>query len=313
MRRIIVLSALIAAGALSLTVTAYQQGGQGQAAGAQPPRVVEVEKLKDNLFVLKGGGGNTAVFVMASGVTVVDTKNPGWGQPILAKIKELTSKPVVRIINTHTHGDHVSGNVEFPATVDIVVQDNTKVNMAKMVGATGIAQSNPPPNIFTVNNGKGLPKKTFKDRMTIGSGADQIELYYFGRGHTNGDAWVVFPSLRIMHAGDVFSGKNLPLLDANNGGSGLEIPDTLSKAASTVKNIDTIITGHSSQMTMNDLREYVDFNRDFLNAMREAKKAGKSVDEVAKSWKIPAKYTGYAEPQAARLHANVQIVFDEIK
>jgi cyclase len=311
MRRIIVLSALIAAVALSLTVTAYQQGGRG---GAPAPRVVEVDKLKDNLFVLKGGGGNTAVFVMANGVTVVDTKNPGWGQPILDKIKELTSKPVVRIINTHTHGDHVSGNVEFPATVDVVVQEKTKENMAKMAGATGIAQPNPPPpNIFTANGGKGLPKRTFKDRMTIGSGADQIDLYYFGRGHTNGDAWVVFPALRIMHAGDVFSGKNLPLLDANNGGSGLEIPDTLSKASSTVKNIDTIITGHSSQMTPNDLREYVDFNRDFLNAMREAKKAGKSVDEVAKSWKIPAKYAGYAAPQAERLHANVQIVYDEIK
>ena len=311
MRRIIVLSGLIAAGALSLTAAAYQQGGRG---GAQAPRVVEVEKLKDNLFVLKGGGGNTAVFVMANGVTVVDTKNPGWGQPILDKIKELTSKPVVRIINTHTHGDHVSGNVEFPATVDVVVQEKTKDNMSRMVGATGIAQPNPPPpNIFTANGGKGLPKRTFKDRMTIGSGADQIDLYYFGRGHTNGDAWVVFPALRIMHAGDVFSGKNLPLLDANNGGSGLEIPDTLAKASSTVKNIDTIITGHSSQMTPNDLHEYVDFNRDFLNAMREAKKAGKSVDEVAKSWKIPAKYTGYAAPQAERLHANVQIVYDEIK
>jgi glyoxylase-like metal-dependent hydrolase (beta-lactamase superfamily II) len=311
MRRIIVLSALIAAGALSLTVTAYQQGGQ--AAGAQAPRVIEVDKLKDNLFVLKGGGGNTAVFVMANGVTVVDTKNPGWGQPILDKLKELTSKPVVRIINTHTHGDHVSGNVEFPATVDIVVQENTKANMAKMVGVTGNTQPNPPPNIFTVNNGKGMAKTTFKDRKTIGSGADQIDLYYFGRGHTNGDAWVVFPSLRVMHAGDIFSGKNIPLLDANNGGSGVEIPDTLAKASSTVKNIDTVITGHSSQMTMNELREYVDFNRDFLNAVREAKKAGKSVDEVAQSWKIPAKYTGYAAPQAARLHANVQIVYDELK
>ena len=60
---------------------------------------------------------------------VVDTKNPGWGQPILDKIKTLTDKPVTTIINTHTHGDHVSGNVEFPATVDIVVQENTKTNM----------------------------------------------------------------------------------------------------------------------------------------------------------------------------------------
>ena len=79
-----------------------------------------------------GGGGNTAVFVTANGVTVVDTKNPGWGQPILDKIKELTPKPVTTLINTHTHGDHVSGNVEFPATVDVVVQENTKANMEKM-------------------------------------------------------------------------------------------------------------------------------------------------------------------------------------
>ena len=66
-----------------------------------------------------------------------------------------------------------------------------------------------------------MAKRTFKDKMTLGSGADQIDLYYFGRGHTNGDAWVVFPALRVVHAGDIFSGKNLPLLDANNGGSGV--------------------------------------------------------------------------------------------
>ncbi len=82
-------------------------------------------------------------------------------------------------------------------------------------------------NIFKDNNGRGLPKKTFKDKMTIGKGADRIDLYYFGRGHTNGDAWVVFPALRIMHAGDIFSGKNVPLLDAVNGGSGVEIGKTL--------------------------------------------------------------------------------------
>ena len=79
---------------------------------------IKVMKLKDNLFVLNalagGGGGNTSVFITATGVVVVDTKNPGWGQPLLDVIKTLTAKPVTLIINTHTHGDHVSGNVEFP-------------------------------------------------------------------------------------------------------------------------------------------------------------------------------------------------------
>src|SRR5688572_26606196 len=112
MKRTSVLGAVIAAGSMSIAVGAYQQPPGG---GAQAPRVIEVEKVKDNLFVLRNGGGNTAVFVQTNGVTVVDTKNPGWGQPVLDKIKELTNQPVTMIINTHSHGDHVSGNVEFPA------------------------------------------------------------------------------------------------------------------------------------------------------------------------------------------------------
>jgi glyoxylase-like metal-dependent hydrolase (beta-lactamase superfamily II) len=316
MKRIILLATLVTVGGLSLGVAAFQQ----PPAAANAPKVVEVQKLRDNLFMLTGmgGGGNTAVFVRTDGITVVDTKNPGWGQPILDKIKELSPKPITTIINTHTHGDHVSGNVEFPTTVEVIVQENTKANMQEMRGATGVTPNPPPPNIFKVNNGRGLPTRTFKDKMTVGKGADEIDLFYFGRGHTNGDAWVVFPALRVVHAGDIYSGKNLPLLDANNGGSGVLIGETLAKAHNNLKNIDTVITGHSTTMTMADLAEYAEFNKDFMKDVQAAKKAGKSVDEIAASWKIPAKYKGYTDPastpqQVARLKANVQIVFDETK
>jgi len=311
MKRQLVLGVLVGLGAASIGLTALQQpAGGGQAA----PKVVEVEKLKDNLYMMKGGGGNSAVFIMSSGVTVVDTKNPGWGQPLLDKIKTVTDKPIVRIINTHTHGDHVSGNVEFPATVEVVTHENTAKNMQEMKSPTGITPApGTPANIFKDNNGKGLPKKTFKDKMTIGKGADEVDLYYFGRGHTNGDAWVVFPALRVMHAGDIFSGKNIPLLDAVNGGSGVQIGDSLMKAANGVKNVDSIITGHSTVMTVADLREYSEFNTDFKNTVEAGKKAGKTVDQIAAAYKIPERFKGYAAPAEARLKNNVQIVWDETK
>ena len=300
MKRGIVLGLLLAAGTTG-ALKAQQQGA----------KVIDVDKVKDNLYVLKGGGGNTAVFITADGVTVVDAKNPGWGQPILDKIKELTTKPVVRLINTHTHADHVSGNVEFPATIDIVTQENTKANMEKMLAPSGFPLATT--NIFKEHNGVGMPKRTFKDKMSIGKGEDRIELYYFGRAHTNGDAFVLFPSLRVVHAGDVFAGKNIPLIDAINGGSAVAYPNTVQKAYDTVnKNVDIIITGHSTEMTPADLKEFAEFNREFLNDVREAKKAGKSVDDVASTWKIPAKYTGYATPAPDRLKSNVQIAFDEL-
>jgi glyoxylase-like metal-dependent hydrolase (beta-lactamase superfamily II) len=307
-KREVVLGMLVGIGAASIGVSALQQPAGGQAAA----RVVEADKLKDNLYMMRGGGGNSAVFIMADGVTVVDTKNPGWGQPLLDKIKSVTDKPVVRIINTHTHFDHVSGNVEFPATVEVVTHENTAKNMQEMRNPTGVTPApGAPANIFKEHNGRGLPKRTFTDRMTIGKGADQVDLYYFGRGHTNGDTWVVFPALRVMHAGDVFSGKNIPLLDAANGGSGVAIGDTLAKAASGVRNVDSIITGHSTVMTMADLREYADFNTDFKNTVQAGKKKGQTVDQIAAAYRIPERFKGYAAPAEARLKNNVQIVFEE--
>jgi glyoxylase-like metal-dependent hydrolase (beta-lactamase superfamily II) len=168
-----------------------------------------------------------------------------------------------------------------------------------------------PPNIFDENGGRGLPKRTFRDAMTLGNGADRIDLFYFGRGHTNGDTWVLFPSLRVVHAGDIFAWTNqIPILDSNNGGSGVEMPETLMKAhAGLQKSADAIITGHAAVMTFDDLRKWAGFNRGFLNAMRDAKNAGKTPEEVAKTWTPPTGFTA----QAARLLTNVQNIFNELK
>jgi glyoxylase-like metal-dependent hydrolase (beta-lactamase superfamily II) len=312
MKRGSILIALLVVGGLSLGVSAVQQQAAG--GGQQQPQTITVDKLKDNLFVLRGGGGNTAVFVGTTGVVLVDAKNPGWGQRIIGEVRKLTNKPITHMINTHSHFDHTGGNVEFEPDVEIVTHDNTKPNIDRWALPTGIAQQ--PDSPFKTNPGKGMPDRTFKDRLTINKGADQVDLFYFGRGHTNGDAWVLFPALRVVHSGDIFANKGLPILDAANGGSGVEMPETLTKAADTLaKNTaETIITGHAqTTMTLADLREWAEFNRDFLNTVREGKKTGRSVDDIAGAYKIPAKFTGYNMPQPARVKANVQVTFDEIR
>ena len=296
MRRAMVLGLLISAGVLSAVMA--------QPPAANAPKVVDAEKVRDNLWVLRGGGGNTAVFVTSAGVTVVDAKNPGWGKPILDKIKELTPKPVTTLINTHTHGDHVSGNVEFPATVEVIAQENTKANMEKM-------------KIFTDNNNAGMAKRTFKDSLTLGQGADRIDLRYFGRGHTSGDAWVVFKALRVVHAGDIFAGKQVPLIDAANGGSMLEMPDTLMNAYNGLKDADMIINGHSAAQTaMSDLKEYAEFNKDLVTWMQDQLKAGKTPEQAAAEWKVPEKYKGYNPNVGALfggLAGRIQTLANEMK
>src|SRR5262247_1594192 len=92
-------------------------------------------------------------------------------------------------------------------------------------------------------NRNGLPDRTFKDKTSILKGKDEIDLYYFGPAHTNGDAFVVFRNARVVHAGDAFANKGQPLIDRNNGGSGVAYPDTIRKAATTIKNVDVVING----------------------------------------------------------------------
>jgi cyclase len=310
MRREIVLGALLAVGGVTLAGAAYQAK---QPADVKVPDIV---KVRDNLYVIGGAnptvqkefsGGNTAVFVTAKGVVVVDTKFAGWGRMILDKIKSVTDRPVTTIINTHTHFDHSGSNTEFPATVEFVAHENTRAQMARETcePVTNCAA-------FKGENAKYLPKRTFKDRLTLGSGADQIDLYHFGRGHTNGDAFVVFTAARAMHTGDMFQLKWLPFIDPSSGGSAVAYPETLAKAAAGIKNVDTIIPGHAPIMTWRDMTEHVEVLQHFLKAAQDGLKAGRSAEEVAKAYKIPDQYKGYLyDPE--RVLALVRMVYDEAK
>ena len=303
MRRMGVLGGIVMAGALAVGLRA-QQPAPAEAKAA------DIEKVRDNLYIITpkggggavpgaaGGGGNTAVFITATGVVLVDTKYPDWGPVILDKVKSVTNKPVTHIINTHTHGDHVGSNDFFPANVEIVVQENTAANMVKM------------DNFKDPVKKHGLADRTYKGKLTLLSGKESIDLYYFGRAHTNGDTFVVFRDLRVMHAGDVFPRKGTPLIDVNNGASGVDYPDTIRKAVAGVKNVDTVITGHSTVMKWADLIEFGEFNAAFLSAVQAAKRAGKTQEQTIAEFTLPAKFKDY---QMTATKDNVAKIWGELK
>jgi len=292
------LGGLVVVGALSMAVAAQQP--------QQRATLPSLEKVRDNLYIIAASspvdrslftGGNTGVFITDAGVVVVDTKLAGYGPGIIEKIKAVTDKPITTIINTHTHGDHTGSNEGFPATVEIVAHENTKANMMKM-------------DAFKGDKAQFLPKRTYKDKLTLGSGKDRVELYYFGPGHTNGDTFVVYPALRVLQMGDMYAWKDAPLYDRNNGGSGVEHPKTMAKLLATVKDVDTVIPGHSPVATLKDVQEYQRYTADLLTATEAAMKAGKSADEAAASIDLSSKYSGYKNE---RVKAAVAAIYDELK
>jgi cyclase len=293
MKRVVVLGTI--AGLWALTAAGVGLGAQPAAQGG--PNVAQIEKVKDNLYVITGGGGNTAAFITANGVVLVDTKLANWGQAILDKVKTVTDKPVTHIINTHTHGDHVGSNEFFPASVEIVVHEHTQTNMLKMDAFKDPAKKH------------GLPDRTYTDRLTVLQGTEAIDLYYFGPAHTNGDTFVVFRNLRVMHAGDVFSGPNSPLIDINNGGTGVGYPETLGKTAAGIKGVDTVIPGHSKVTTWQAFVDYGEFMRSFVTSVQAAVKAGKTPDQALAEFKPADKFKDY---NLQRAKANVDVLFKEV-
>ena len=280
----------------------------------QPRANLVLHEVAANLYMLANdpaeqgmrSGGNTAIFVGTSGVTLVDTKIFGYGADILDEVGKITDKPITTIINTHTHYDHSGGNVEFPETVKFVVHENT---LAQMSRATCESVTNC--DAFKGDNAKYLPKTTFATRTSLGSGPDQVDLYYFGRGHTDGDTFVVFRDARAVHAGDMFARKGLPFLDVANGnGSALEFGETLKKAVAGIRDVDLVIPGHNdTTLEWNDLVQYSGFYNDIVDMAKAAQAAGRSVDQVISAYAVPGQYSDFvAEPD--RLRATVQYVFD---
>jgi glyoxylase-like metal-dependent hydrolase (beta-lactamase superfamily II) len=285
---------------------------------AQGDKIVRMQTLnvRDILYILTGGS-NTLALMRDEGVLLVDTKPAGWGQAIRDNIESVTDQQVTTIINTHAHADHVGGNVDFPNATTIVAHANAKARMEKMPAFQGA-------------NAKFLPNKLVTDRLSLLEGDDVVEIYYFGRGHTDGDLVVVFPGpgKRVADFSDLFPGKMAPFIDVENGGSAVALPETLAKAVAEIKNIARVVTGHDEgsvvmgragpsaifanprTMTWADLQEYVDFNRDFLEAVKQAMAAGRSADEAAKTLQMPERYKAY---DMANAPANVRAIYAELK
>jgi cyclase len=119
----------------------------------------------------------------------------------------------------------------------------------------------------------------------------------------------VFRTLKVMHAGDVFPAKATPFIDRNNGGNGVTYPEAIGKAASTIKDVDTVIPGHSPVTTWTAFVEYGEFNKAFLTAVQDAKKAGKTAEQAAAELKLPEKFKDY---NVGRAKVNVEAIYADL-
>jgi glyoxylase-like metal-dependent hydrolase (beta-lactamase superfamily II) len=238
-------------------------------------------KVADNLYVIPGAGANTAVFVADAGVVVVDPKYPDNGAALLDAIRLLTSKPILFAISTHGHNDHFGGIMAMASEVEVVVQENTAINIYRL------RQTRDPLSL------EGHPVRAFRNRLTLLEGRDAIDLYYFGPAHTDGDAFIVFREAGVMMAGDVFSNKVAPVMNLDWGGSPRDYATTMERAVTGITGVTRVISGHGPVLAWQEFVNYAEFNRRLLTHVEGAIASGRSWSEAQKSLVLPPKFAEY--------------------
>jgi glyoxylase-like metal-dependent hydrolase (beta-lactamase superfamily II) len=242
---------------------AYVHGRQG---GPPQASKLDIVKVKDDLFVIHNEfvPGNTTAMITTEGVILVDDKFDVDYQNIMTMLKTVTNQPVRYVINTHHHGDHSGGNARMQGAGAVVVaSENARQNMAD-------------------GRQPGPPTVTFDRQAYLTLGNKRVELYYFGRAHTNGDIVAYFPAQRALAAGDMFTyGDATPqLIDYAGGGSAKEWTKTLDGVLGL--DFDTAVPGHGNVTTKAEMRKFRDSTLAVRNRVREliVKKAPR--DEIAK-------------------------------
>ena len=233
-------------------------------------------KLRHNISVLEGSGGNIAVLTGPEGKMLVDA-GIRVSRPQLSKaLADIGSGPITHLVNTHWHFDHADGNEWLHSEgARIIAQENTRKHLA------GIQRVEDWDYNFLPLGPGGIPSEVFSDAHGVKLNGASIALKHYGRAHTDSDISVTFAEANVVHVGDTFWNGIYPFIDYSTGGSidGMIAASDANLAATTDNTI--IIPGHGSPVSN---RAQLQQFRDMLVAVREnvaaLKKQGRSRDET---------------------------------
>jgi glyoxylase-like metal-dependent hydrolase (beta-lactamase superfamily II) len=274
---------------LALGLVAVALGTIPFAAVQQPqgdPFSTEIRKIKDGLYVIPGydgavTGGNVAVRVTNEGTIIVDDRFPPSSGEIVGKVRSVTSQPIKYVLSTHNHGDHAGGHPEFIKVAEIIAHRNNRANMVR-------------------NKQASPPRLVFSDHAAVFLGGIEVQAIHLGQGHTNGDAVIYFPDLRVVHTGDLVvwgkrtDGSTLtPFVDRANGGSLVQWITTLDGVLKL--DFDTAIPGHGPVLTKENVRMFRQNLVTLRQRMTEVVKSGAKKEDLAT--RLKADDLGWPFPQ----------------
>ena len=237
---------------------------------------IVTHKLRNNISVLEGSGGNIAVLTGPDGKVLIDAGISVSRAQLTKALAELGADPITHLVNTHWHFDHADGNDWLhSAGAKIIAQENTRKHLSEVQRVEDWDY-----NFLPLAAG-GIPSVVFAGEHRLKLNGASIGLKYYGPAHTDSDISVNFAEANIVHVADTFWNGIYPFIDYSTGGNvdGMIAASDANLAATNNETI--IIPGHGKPVSNKaELKEF----RDMLVAIRDnvakLKKQGRSRDET---------------------------------
>ena len=247
---------------------------------------IQVKKLTDQIYSLKGQGGNIGIFIGDDGVFMIDDQFAPLTPKILVAIKGITNKSVKYLVNTHWHQDHTGGNGNMQKQGALIVShDNVRKRMSVdqvIRGRTRKASSK-----------EALPVVTFTQDMMLHINNDDILISHIHNTHTDGDALVYFTNNNVLHVGDSYFQGKFPYIDLSSGGSINGYVEGLKKIILLCDNNTKIIPGHGEISNKKEVKVYLKMLTEIRTTIQKEIDKGQTLEQVTKNNKITEKYKSF--------------------
>ncbi len=292
---LILLGAVLTISTVVLVLPASGLITGSKAAGQQTNPQLTINKVRDNIYMIKGGSGANCYFLAGKKTNLlIDAKmSPESLKDMLAEIQKISAKPLSLVILTHSDGDHVNGLSGLPHGVKILAHKKTYEEMLPAV------EQRPELKDF-------LPSETYEGSENLDFEGTKLELRNFGPAHTSGDTVIFIPKSKVAIAGDlIFIGRD-PLIHKQKNGSFFGLIKTLESMLAYKPEIELFLSGHADPASRQDVAELVNSLKEKEARVREMIQQKKTLEEIKGAFGL--------EPGSApsRRPSLIDIIYQEI-
>jgi cyclase len=280
--------------------------------GASTPEELKVTEVAPGVFFRKAQtspvftGCNQGWVVFKDYVLVIDANFPGQAEEVIKTIKHHTDKPIRFVFDTHYHGDHADGNMQYSKIGATVVAHERSQPLFQTKGIAGFESAKVDRAAEYGKLSYELPSLYFTHKLIFDDGDQRVELIFFGHAHTAGDAVAYLPEHGILFTGDACVNGAFNYTGDSDTASWITALGAMQEL-----NVKMVCPGHGEsggrEVLENQQKYFVELRKSVQSFIDD----GKSLDEIKKKISIPF-FKDWAGVDVTTRTENIEHVYSEL-